>query len=56
MYDTSTLLHLHESDRRERTAHAASVNRAARLVRLRRLDRRVEQVASRARLVRLALG
>ena len=56
MYDTSAHLRLHEADRRERTTSSAQANRAARVVRLRRLDRRVEQAASRARLMRLALG
>jgi len=56
MHETSTFLHLHEADRQERTARVAQANRAAHVVRLRRLDRRVEQVATRARLVRLALG
>ena len=55
MYDASTHLLLHTADQRERQLHAGRVNRAARIVRLRRLDRQVQQVATRARLVRLAL-
>lgn len=55
MYDTASYLQLASAEQHERRQQAARVNRAARLVRLRRLDRRVEQVAARARLLRLAL-
>ncbi len=56
MFDVSTHLRLTSAEQRERHLHAARVNRAARIVRLRRLDRQVQQVATRARLVRLALN
>ena len=55
MYDVSTHLQLHSAEQRERQLHAERANRAARVVRLRRLDRQVQQVTTRARLVRLAL-
>jgi hypothetical protein len=56
MYDVHTHLQLHSAEQHERQLDAARANRAARVVRLRRLDRRVQQVATRARLVRLALN
>lgn len=55
MYDTSTYLQLSRAESRARSEAAASTNRAARVARLRRLDRRAQQAATRARLVRLAL-
>ncbi len=55
MYDVQTHLSLSNAEQRERHLHAARANRAARVVRLRRLDRQVQQVTTRARLVRLAL-
>jgi len=56
MYDASTHLLLARSEQRALAEQAARTNRAARLVRLRRLDRRVEQAVTRARLVRLAVN
>ena len=56
MHDVQTHLLLARADQRERSVHAAAQTRAARLARLRRLDRRAQEAASRARLVRLALG
>ena len=55
MYDVSTHLQLHAAEQHARHLDAERANRAARLVRLRRLDRRVQQANTRARLVRLAL-
>jgi hypothetical protein len=56
MYDVHTHLQLHTAEQSERQLHVARANRAARVVRLRRLDRQVQQVSTRARLVRLALN
>ena len=56
MHDVSTHLLLHQAERSARIQDAARANRAARVVRLRRLDRKVQQAATRARLVRLALN
>jgi hypothetical protein len=56
MYDVSTHLQLTSAEQRQRHLDAARANRAARLLRLRRLDRQAQQVATRARLVRLALN
>ncbi len=55
MHDTSTHLLLTRADQRERSQYAAERSRVDRLARLRRLDRRAQQTATRARLVRLAL-
>ena len=55
MYDASTHLQLHSAEQHARQLDAARANRAARVVRLRRLDRRVQQAVTRARLVRLAM-
>lgn len=54
MYDTS-LQPVLAREHREREQRAADHVLAARLVRLRRLDRRARSAAARARLVRLAL-
>lgn len=56
MYDTSTHLLLAAGEQRERERQAAADAYATRLARLRRLDRRAQMAASRARLARLALG
>ena len=56
MHDPSTYLLLARAEQRERSRAAASQTRAAQVARLRRLDRRAQQAATRARLVRLALG
>jgi len=56
MYDVQTHLQLTSAEQHERRQHAATANRAARVVRLRRLDRQAQQVSTRARLVRLALN
>ena len=56
MYDAHTHLLLAHAEQRARTRQAARANLAARVLRLRRLDRRAEQVATRARLLRLAVG
>ena len=54
MHDTGTHLLLFHAQQVERSRHAAAQNRAIRVVRLRRLDRRVQQATARARLLRLA--
>ena len=54
MHSTIHLL-LAQPDHDERAALARADARALRLVRLRRLDRRAQTLATRARLVRLAL-
>ena len=56
MYDSSTHLLLARREQLERQSGVASENRALRLARLRRLDRRAQVAASRARLLRLALS
>jgi hypothetical protein len=56
MYDNSTHLLLARSEQRERHSVVASENRALRVARLRRLDRRAHTAATRARLLRLALS
>ena len=56
MYDANTHLRLARTDQRERADQAVSRSRAVRLQQLRRLDRRVSQATTRARLVRLALN
>ena len=56
MYDTSTYLLLSAAEQRQRVRQAADQTRAVRVLRLRRLDRRAQQAASRARLLRLALN
>ena len=56
MYDTSTHLLLASREHAERTSHAATRSRALRLARLRRLDRRAQTAAARARLARLVLS
>lgn len=56
MYDASTHLLLARAEQTARMQDAARANRAARVVRLRRLDRSVQQATTRARLVRLALN
>ncbi len=56
MFDVSTHLQLTSAEQHARQLDAARANRAARVVRLRRLDRQVQQFATRARLVRLALN
>ena len=56
MYDTSTHLLLARSEQRERQSVVASENRALRVARLRRLDRRAHSAAARARLLRLAVS
>lgn len=56
MYDTSTLLVLLAAEQHERQRRVAAENRARQLTRLRRLDRRAQAAASRARRARLALG
>jgi hypothetical protein len=55
VYDTSTHLQIAALEQREREGHAARQAYAARLVRLRRLDRRAEAATARARRLRLAL-
>ena len=52
----STHLLLARCEQRERERLAADHARAARLVRLRRLDRRAQLATARARLARLALS
>ena len=56
MHDVSTHLLLHQAEHSARAQDAARANRAARVIRLRRLDRKVQQATTRARLVRLALN
>jgi len=56
MYDSSAHLLLARVEQRERILRAAADNRAAKVVRLRRLDRKAQSAASRARLLRLAVG
>jgi hypothetical protein len=55
MYDITTHLLLAQGEQRERQRQAAEYALASRIVRLRRLDRRAQSAATRARLVRLAL-
>lgn len=54
--DTSTYLLLAAREHTERRRAATDQVRAARLQRLRRLDRRAQDAACRARLVRLVLS
>lgn len=56
MYDATTHLLLASREHAERTADAAIRSRALHLARLRRLDRRAQTAAARARLARLALS
>ncbi len=56
MYDVSTHLQLTAAEQHARHLDAERANRAARVVRLRRLDRQVQRATTRARLVRLALN
>lgn len=56
MYDSTIHLLLAAREQTERERLAALDNRARRLVRLRRLDRRAQVAAARARLARLVLG
>lgn len=56
MYDHSTHLMVLAAEQRERHRQVAADNRARRVARLRRLDRRVTAAENRARLARLALG
>lgn len=54
--DIDTYLLLARSEHRARQQLAADHTRAARLVRLRRLDRRAQVATARARLARLVLS
>lgn len=54
--DSSTYLLLARSEQRERERLAAADARAVRVLRLRRLDRRAQIAATRARLARLVLS
>ena len=54
--DSSTYLLLARSEQRERERLAADDARAVRVQRLRRLDRRAQTAASRARLARLVVS
>ena len=56
MYDSSTHLLLASREHAERTTSARHEARALHLARLRRLDRRAQTAATRARLARLALS
>ncbi len=52
-HDSHTHLALMIAERRERSAAGPHADRARRVAQLRRLDRRAEQAAARARLARL---
>lgn len=55
VYDTNAHLLLAQVEQRERQRQASEYVLAVRLVRLRRLDRRAQAAAARARLLRLAV-
>ena len=56
MYDATTYLLLAQRAQLERSTAAREHARAVRVARLRRLDRRAQVAATRARIARLALS